>query len=539
MELARAEFPALYWAAMWSRPLFSAFVWLTLLLPLTATAQAPSDNNAPQTPNSTNGIPTFYAHARQVIIAVDVWDKTLKKGESPWIGDEPLDTGEKNHLRQLPPPARGLTAKDFHVFDNGAEQSINYLKEADFPAVDLTKQWVFWPTAFGTWGHLQPNYSVEPSSAKYLIGYVPASIQPGECRNVKVAVEGRITKTNRSEYCYSPHNDIDQIAGTKLGDKMRDFASSSARGSFRMSVRTFTFWSSGVLGLTTESAGGETATTSGNGFTYVVEVHDSMAPATVQMSVGFDFPDSVWYFPCRERDAIYVLGIVKETNGQPVGQFADAYSCLHTLMSNPASYKISSGVLVPSRFDTQLDLTPGSYTVSVVVSDRHHFGRVQTPLRVGSLDPQRLLISDLVVANVLRGVGWVLRDATSVSPSPVTPTPLVSKDLQYIPDVVNPSRLPKHAPLYLYFEVYQPTSDTQAAGVFYQLRITDLKTGSLVMNTGPVSAADWIVPGNLVIPIGLKVATEKLHKGSYRLEIQATDSAGRQTEWRQTDFAVQ
>ncbi len=103
----------------------------------------------------------------------------------------------------------------------------------------------------------------------------------------------------------------------------------------------------------------------------------------------------------------------------------------------------------------------------------------------------------------------------------------------------NPSRLPKHAPLYLYFEVYQPTSETQATAVFYHLRITNLKTGSLVMNTGPVSAADWIVSGSPVIPIGLKVATEKLHKGSYRLEIQATDSVGRQSDWREAKFSVE
>ena len=481
----------------------------------------------------------FYAHARQVIIAADVWDKALKKGERPWIGDEPLDGGLKNHLRQLPPAARGLIAKDFHVFDNGAEQSINYLKEADFPAVNMTNQWVFWPTVVGTWGLFQPNYSVEPSSAKYLIGYVPAAIQPGECRNVKVVVKDHIAEANRSEYCYYPRNDIDKIAGTKLGEQMRDFASSPARGSFRMSVQGFTFWSSGVLGLTTESAAGGTATTPGNDFTYVVEVHDSKAPATVLISLGFDFPDSIWYFPCKKSDAIYIHGTVKKANGQPAGQFADTYSCLRTLTSNSESYKFSSGILVPSRFDTQLDLTPGDYTVSVVVSDGHHFGRAQVPLRVGSLDPQRLLISDLVVANVLRGVAWVLREAASVSPSPVIPTPLVSKDLQYIPDLGNPIRLPKHAPLYLYFEVYQPTSETQATTVFYQLRITNLKTGSLVMNTGPMSTADWTVPGNPVIPIGLKVATEKLHKGSYRLEIQATDSAGRQTDWRQTNFTIQ
>ncbi len=524
---------------MRSRPLLCAFVWIALLLPLIANAQTPSNDQAPQTTNSTPGIPTFYAHARQVIIEADVWDKAVKKGDQSWISDEPLDTVLKDTLRKLPPAARGLTAKDFHVFDNGAEQTINYLKEADFPAVNMTNQWVFSPTVVGTWGHFQPNHSVDPPSAKYLIGYVPASIQPGQCRNVKVVVEDRTTETSRSEYCYSSRNDIDVIAGTKLGEKMRDFASSPSRGSFRMSVLAFTFWSSGVLGLTTVGPSGETVTTPGNDFTYVVEVHDSKAPATVQISLGFDLPERDW-FPCQESDAIYVLGIVKKTNGQAAGQFADTYSCLGSQKFYPGSEKLGPhGILVPSRFDTQLDLAPGDYNLSVVVSDGHHFGRAQLPLRVGSLDPQRLLISDLIVANVIRGLSWVLRDAASVSPSPVIPAPLVSKDLQYFPDLGNPSRLPRNAPLYLYFEVYQPTPDTQAAAVFYQLRITNLKTGSLVMNTGPVSTADWIVPRNLVIPIGLKVATEKLHKGSYRLEVQASDSAGRQTEWRQANFTIQ
>ena len=321
----------------------------------------------------------FYAHARQVIIEADVWDKSLKKGEHPWTGDEALDTGDKSYLRQLPPAARGLTAKDFHVFDNGAEQSINYFKEADFPAVDMTNQWYFDPTMVGTWGIFQPYRSIETSSAKYLIGYVPAAIQPGECRNVKVVVKDRITETSRSEYCYSPRNDIDKIAGMKLGAKMRDFASSSARGSFKMSVQGFTFWSSGVLGLTTKSAADETVTTPGNDFTYVVEVHDSKAPATVQISLGFDFPERVWDFPCRESDAIYVLGIVKKANGQPAGQFADTYSCLGYVKLYPGSEKVGRFALVPSRFDTQLDLVPGDYNLSVVVSDGHHFGRAQTP----------------------------------------------------------------------------------------------------------------------------------------------------------------
>jgi hypothetical protein len=71
------------------------------------------------------------------------------------------------------------------------------------------------------------------------------------------------------------------------------------------------------------------------------------------------------------------------------------------------------------------------------------------------------------------------------------------------------------------------------------LRITDLKDGSLVMNAGPTSAAQWVIPGNVVIPIALKVDTDKLQRGTYKIEVQASDSARRTTAWRIAKFQIQ
>ena len=71
------------------------------------------------------------------------------------------------------------------------------------------------------------------------------------------------------------------------------------------------------------------------------------------------------------------------------------------------------------------------------------------------------------------------------------------------------------------------------------MKITDLKDGSLVVNAGPTSAAQSVIPGNVVIPIALKVDTEKLPSGAYKIEIQASDSAGRTTEWRMGKFEIQ
>ena len=71
------------------------------------------------------------------------------------------------------------------------------------------------------------------------------------------------------------------------------------------------------------------------------------------------------------------------------------------------------------------------------------------------------------------------------------------------------------------------------------MKITDLKDGTLVMNAGPTSAAQCVIPGNVVIPIALNVETDKLQSGPYKIEVQASDSAGRTTEWRMAKFEIQ
>ncbi len=120
--------------------------------------------------------------------------------------------------------------------------------------------------------------------------------------------------------------------------------------------------------------------------------------------------------------------------------------------------------------------------------------------------------------------------------SPLVPTPLVSKNVEFFPSVN--SVVPVFTPLSFYFEIYEPLLAAHTTDVFFNLKMTDLGSGPLLMDTGPMSAANWVLPGNEVIPIGIKVATEKLPVGSYKLEVQASDSAGRQTAWRQATFVV-
>ena len=258
----------------------------------------------------------------------------------------------------------------------------------------------------------------------------------------------------------------------------------------------------------------------------------------MQIAARFDLSEKMWDYPCVKEAAIYILGMVYKTSGEAVGSFADNYSCL-TPLTFQTRKSYAGGSLVPSRFDSQVDLPSGDYDLRLVVSDGHNFGRARIPLRVQPFDAQRLMMSDAMVGGVLRDAVWVAREVASVSPSPVIPTPLVSKGIQFFPDTDTPARLRKHAPLFLYFELYEPLLGNEKPTVYYRVRITDLKTGALLMNTEPLAAAEWELPGNVASPIGLKLATEKLEKGSYRLEIQASDSAGCETNWRQTSFVIQ
>lgn len=527
------------------RSLLRAFVYLTLLLPLTAGAQAPSGDKTPPTTNSTPGIPTFYANSHQVIVEAEVWNSGDKKNSSDasWI-PENLPNGGANLrkiLKALPPPARGLTANDFRVLDNGVEQKVNYFKEADFPAVGPTGQWLLNPSTHGIWGTLQPGGPGIGGlpSATYLIGYVPPALESGECHSIQMIAPNHYAQANRKQYC-PRETSAGTTMETKLEARMQSFATSTAKGSIHVSTKAFVFWSSGVLSLATPVQSTAAPALPPSDFTYVVEVHDSKAPASVYIAIGFGLPYHDWDYPCPKYDSvIHVLGMVYKTTGQLEGQFDDTVRCdmLTTPMDEPLKDLPGARVLVPSRFDTQIELRPGDYELRVVVSDGKNLGQARVPLRVQPFDGRSGAISDLVTSSFLRDSSWVLRDAAAVSPAPVVPAPLVSKKVQFFPAI--DASVPHRNPLSLYFEIYEPLLETNKVDVTYSLKITDLKTGSLVMNTGAMSAADWVVPGNAVIPIGLKLAIEKLPKGSYRLEIQATDSVGRQTEWRQANFTIQ
>jgi hypothetical protein len=526
-------------------------------IPLTR-SPAPADDQTPE-------VPGFHTESRQVIVEAEVWNHVDKKhpGDASWIlptwglslpdyAAPALKTLEGLHL---PPPARGPTAKDFHILDNGVEQKINYFKEADFSAVGtLTPQWRLDPTTRGTWGipFLQFRGVPYAPSATYMIGYAPPALRPDECRPIQIVVANHYVHVNREQYCALKDSDM-ATEETKLAARMQNFANSTAHGKIVVFVGAFAFWSSGVLTLARESPQSAPALPSGD-FTYVVEVHDSKAPASVQVATQILLPNQLWKSPCPKNAAIHVRGMVYKTNGELAGRFGDTFRC-GIKNDDPIAQQIAKLpghlYLIPSLFDTEIELRPGHYEVRVVVSDGKNFGRAQAAFSVEPLDAHALTLSDVSVNSILRDASLIVRDATSVSPAPLVPTPLVSKsivpspipgtppiteDVEFLPFPYG--QVWKGSPLSVYFEIYEPLPETANTAIYYRMRITNLKSGATVMNTEPISAAEFVAPGNSVVPIGLKLETNKLMPSLYRLEVQASDTAGRESEWRAAIFSI-
>ena len=525
------------------------------------TSQSSSQTGALQSDVSAEAIPRFYAEPRQILVEAKVWNPpaTSGKPDPSSVPKESLERlGGLDGLPNYPTPAKGLTSASFRVLENGVEQKINFLHETDFPAIDTTGQWDMHPVSGGTWGFLEAVNQLTTAlgrptgyvswthpTASYILGYTPSPLKAGECRTIQVLVEHRAVDLNRSRYCNDKNTDgVDGAAD--VAARSQQLTSSPTRQSVKPSVNAYTFWSSGVLQLMRQARSApESRVLPATDFTYVVEVHDAKAPATVQIATEFDLPKRYWGGDeCRKHHPnVRIAGVVCNPNDQVVAQFDETYPCegastfLRSFFDEWSKHHLAiDNYIKPSRFDTQVELPPGDYELRVSVSEGEHFGTAQLPLHVEGFNSAHLAISDVVPAGIARDSSWVLAEAASVSPFPVIPTPLVSKSLQFFPEP-DPI-LRRGISLTLYFEIYEPALKAQAYSLFYEVRVTDLKTGLLVLNTGPMSADKWLIPGNTVVPIGLKIDTEKFKKGAYRIEVRASQAPGQQTAWRQAIFRI-
>ncbi|MGA9041098.1 MAG: hypothetical protein WB421_11230 [Terriglobales bacterium] len=246
---------------------------------------------------------------------------------------------------------------------------------------------------------------------------------------------------------------------------------------------------------------------------------------------------------------IGILGLIYGKDGALAARFSDFACCSPELPvfsvggSPPQPHHELDNRTIPNRYETQIDLPPGEYKLVVVLSDGSKFGRVEAPLTVESYDRKQLGISSVELCKRFHEAVMISPETAAIIPAPDL-VPLVSKGVEFSPAsdtrFKRRTAFNKGEALFAYFELYEPLLVTQpAATVQSQLKITNVKTGELKVDTGVRRAAPWIQPGSSVIRIAEELSVEKLPAGSYRLEVQASDSAGKSTVWRAAEFTVE
>jgi hypothetical protein len=171
-----------------------------------------------------------------------------------------------------------------------------------------------------------------------------------------------------------------------------------------------------------------------------------------------------------------------------------------------------------------------------VLSDTEKFGTAEAPLHIDNYDWKALALSSVMLCKRFRDarVAAVERAAANLAPQHV---PLVSKNVEVTPE--GDTHFKKGQVLIPYFEIYEPLlTSAPATTVQAHFRIIETKSGQ-VRDDFTVDAQSYEQHGKTVIPMTREVLTDRMPKGAYRLEVQATDSAGNSTPWRTAEFTVE
>jgi VWFA-related protein len=333
----------------------------------------------------------------------------------------------------------------------------------------------------------------------YILGYVPVDTPEGSCHTLKVKLNrGGMNVRSRSGYCNT--RTANALEGKPLEKQLEARAMGSQAGSIRGALQTPYFYT---------------------------------APNTARVNLAMDLPPDAVQFN-KEKGKYHanlnVLGIAYRPDGTIGARFSD------TVNMDLEKDEWKDFSKSQYHYENQFDAAPGTYKLTVVLSaGGENFGKFEKPLTIDEYDGKHFSLSGLVLTNSVQK----LTDIPTGLDSALLEdrTPLVVKGLQLTPSGSN--RFKHTDNVVVYTEVYEPlltSADPPQVGTAYT--IFERESNKKLFFTGVQRADDFVQKGNSVIPIGLKVKVDDLKPGSYRLVMQAVDSAKNNAPPRTVDFDI-
>jgi VWFA-related protein len=333
----------------------------------------------------------------------------------------------------------------------------------------------------------------------YILGYVPTDTPEGSCHTLKVKLNrGGLIARSRSGYCNTRSANV--LEGKPLEKQLESHASGSLPGSIHGALQAPYFYT---------------------------------APETARVNLAMEIPADTFQFnkdKGKYHANLNVLGIAYRADGTVGARFSD------TVNLDLEKDEWKEFTKVPYRYQNQFDATPGSYKLTVVLSaGGDAFGKFESPLAIDAYDGKHFSLGGVALTNSAQK----LTDIPTGLDSALLEdrTPLVVKGMQIVPSGTN--RFKHTDTVVLYSEIYEPllTSPTPPM-VAFAYRLFDRATNKELFFTNIVRADEFIQKGNSVIPVGMKVKVDDLKPGSYRLVMQAIDSAKNHAPDRTVEFDI-
>jgi len=333
----------------------------------------------------------------------------------------------------------------------------------------------------------------------YILGYVPGDTPEGSCHTLKVKLNrGGLIARSRSGYCNT--RSVNVLEGKPLEKQLESRATGSQPGSIRGALEAPYFYT---------------------------------APDTARVNLAMEIPSDTFQFnkdKGKYHANLNVLGIAYRQDGTVGARFSDTVN----LDLEKDDWK--EFTKLPYRYENQFDATPGTYRLTVVLSaGGDAFGKFESPLAIDPYDGKHFSLSGVALTNSPQKLNEISTGLDSVLLE--DRTPLVVKGTQIVPSGSN--RFKHTDNVVLYTEIYEPLLAAEKPPIVAMgYRIFERSSNKQIFFTDVMRADDYIQKGNPVVPIGLKVKVDDLKPGSYRLVMQAVDSAKNHAPDRSVDFDI-
>jgi hypothetical protein len=294
--------------------------------------------------------------SNEVVLPIQVIRETRSTGGVVGPNGEPR-LGWVLHSNEV----SGLSAKSVHVFDDGVETTIQHF------SVETGGGWeirdnighhvAYSCTPRGVWvgPDIQKGKVNDSRIHTYLITYVPPPSPIGSCHRISIEVDRRHTTVyGPSQYCNTEDPLSDPFKDTELGNKLVAIANSSRGDDIPLSVEISVF-----------------AGRSGAG----------------RVNLSAEMPANLL---ARRWDGIHlvtsiaVLGLVFDSKGTLVSRFSDtacappeeSIGYIGPLPPPALAKEGDEQLIIPSGYQTQMDLKPGDYRLEFLLTmERNSGGR--------------------------------------------------------------------------------------------------------------------------------------------------------------------